>query len=483
MNEPRFSEKQSRPPRAPAPRAIIFVGALTLATFACAAAADPVGADPIGASHVSLFPLFSDHIVLQRRQPIPIWGTADPTSGAVLVSINGHSASASVDADGHWRATLPPLEAGGPYELSASSIVIHDVLVGDVFLASGQSNMSYPVSQEVDAPVPAPDADIRFCIERMGKHDPLGTPAHVSWERQQPVDARASAVAMYFAEAMRERTQVPIGIIEAADGGTNGEAWASLDALTKDPQLLEDAANQERLSKGSERLIPASRFDAMILPIVPFAISDVLWYQGEQNTYPALHPQHYQRLLTLLIDDWRRRWGYDVPFYIVQLHNVGTSQDPNGSSGFVQVREAQANVAHSLPKTSLVVTIDTGDGEMHPPDKWDVGHRLAMAVFDHRSGPTFDRVEPDGTGLRIRFRGVVNGLKIPSSPINGFWIADQSRRFVKATARIDGTSVVISSPSISSPLAARYAWSDNPKDLNLFDGSGLPAAPFRTDDW
>jgi sialate O-acetylesterase len=231
-------------------------------------------------------------------------------------------------------------------------------------------------------------------------------------------------------------------------------------------------------------------FNAMIHPLIPYAIKGAIWYQGESNTNPAQEALDYRRLLPALIADWRSRWGEgNFPFYIVQLANYGTKVTQPSGSNWAVLRESQSNVARTVPDAGLAVIIDIGEGDnIHPRDKKDVGYRLSLLALDRTygqkmedSGPIFESMKVEGGAIRLSFTHVAGGLKAKGGPLKYFAVAGGDKKFVWADAKIDGNTIVVSSPLVSSPAAARYAWADDPEGCNLYNSEGLPASPFRTD--
>jgi sialate O-acetylesterase len=487
---------------------------LTLSVFfllACAARAE-----------VSVPNLFSDGMVLQRRMPIHVWGKAAPQE-KVSVTFRGETKSATTDALGHWDVYLSPANAGGPYELTvsgANTITIRDVLVGDVWIASGQSNMEFPLrrANNGEAEVAAANfPNIRLLRVRKASTDyPLyDVGVDAPWAKCDPASAREfSAVAYYFAREIHQKEKVPIGVIESSWGGTVAEAWTSLRALSSDAALMPVFAARERMMRDvadlpmieanekkqqeqaraegkpipqfpwrppTEMWAPAGLYNAMIAPLTPYAIRGVIWYQGESNSANDRAPM-YERLFQTMIRDWRDRWAQgDFPFLFVQISNFtsGPWED------WATIRDAQRR-ALALRNTAMAVTIDIGNpDDVHPTDKLDVGHRLALAArgmaYDENiefSGPLFRQVTREDHALRVWFDHA-EGLQAKGDFVKGFEIAGKDGKFVLAEARIDGTTVVVSNSAVDAPVHVRYGWANSP-DCNLQNGVGLPASPFRS---
>lgn len=451
-----------------------------------------------GATNVALSQLFTQDAVFQRGTMIPVWGTADPNSGSVLVSLAGQSAVAPVDGQGHWRAYLPALPAGGPFILTVTgrdeqTTTSPDIMVGDVYVASGQSNMSYSMLDDPQNRTEAARANDPGLREFAGYASAALTPQydfhdHSGWVTATDIVDKTNnwyAAGYYFGKVLRSRLHIPIGIVEAAVPATSGEEWISSSAFRANPVLAPDAAPTFDAANDGYGY-PAATFNTMISPLAGYAARGILWYQGEGNSSPPGRGEHYGILLKVLIDDWRARWGWQIPFYLVQLHGMGPeTPDPNTYSGLAFVREGQLEDALTMPGVSITSAIDLGDpaGDVHPPDKADVGYRLARLVLYGETGPLYAGSSVVGSAIRIRFSHTTDGLRARGRGLSGFAIAGADKNFVWARAVIVGDVVVVSSDRVKSPVAARYAWSDDPIGANLYNGLGLPASPFRTDNW
>jgi sialate O-acetylesterase len=460
------------------------------------------------AAHVSLSRIFTKHMILQRDSDAPIWGTADP-DGIVTVSVAGRTSTAKVDSSRNWRVVLHQLPAGGPYKMTIrgrKDLVIDDVLVGDVYIASGQSNMTYsilsdPTNSKAAArmhdaalrefwpfwsPMPTPQFD--FIINSLWIT--ATQPASYAPEGQAKKAALWCAICYYFGAQLRKEEGVPIGIIDAGVGGVVGQTLISAEAVAKHP-ILQKAAeaymNPERAA-GHEvwHWTPGIAFNTQINPMVGYGIKGVLWYQGEGNAGPAdLDGKDYEELLATLIADWRTRWGKELPFYIVQLPGYGISEDPNVVSRIAFVREGQMHAISSIPKTGLVITVDLNNpgGDTHPVDKLEVGLRIARLVLHGQTGPIYSGSTTSKGGITVRFSHTESGLSAKAGSLRCFAIAGRDKKFVRANAQIEGDTVRITNPRISNPVSARYAWADYPRGCNLYNSLGLPASPFRTDTW
>ena len=462
-------------------------------------------------AEVRLPRLVSDHMLLQRDVPVRIWGWADPGE-QVTVRFRDQNALAQADTLGRWKVFLQPLTAGGPFTLTiegSNTITIQDVLVGEVWVASGQSNMAFSMrmlekaEQEIAA---ANYPQMRlFHVGPATSAYPLDD-VKGSWSWCTPDSVRRySAVAYFFARHLREKLGVPVGVILSAWGATPAQAWTSAPAMAADPELQVYAADWAKfmdlypeaqmryeqqlrqpgakpaqpIGPGSQRA-PSVLFNAMIAPLTPYAIRGAIWYQGESNAGRA-YP--YRRLFQTLIQDWRRAWGVgDFPFLFVQLASFKVG--PNVE--WPELREAQA-MALQLRNTGMAVTVDIGDPvDVHPKNKQDVGLRLGLEAraiaYGEKlvySGPVFRQLTSEGSALRVWFDHTGGGLRARGGALRGFTIAGKDGNFVPADARIENNTVVLSTPEAKEPAAVRYAWADVP-DCNLFNAEGLPAVPFRT---
>ncbi len=482
-------------------------------------------------AEVRLPKVFGHNMVLQAHARVPVWGWADPGE-EVHVLVGNQLKKTQAGDDGRWRVDLDPLEYG-PVRFvveGSNRIELNNVLVGEVWVCSGQSNMEWPVVRAMNAEKEIAAAnypEIRlFKVAKVVAPKPLeDTEGH--WAICTPESVRNfSAVGYFFARELHQRLGVPIGMIQSAWGGTPAEAWTSRQALAADPQLQPilkrwDAilANYDQAFRRYQQALkqwqararaarqagkpvprrprpprgpnhphrPAGLYNGMIKPIVPFAIKGVIWYQGESN---ASRAYQYRTLFRTMIRDWRRTWAQgDFPFLFVQLANFRARKPEPGESDWAELREAQL-LALGEPNTGMAVAIDIGEAnDIHPRNKQEVGRRLALAALAIAygkdvvySGPIFKRAELEGNKIRLYFDHVDGGLIAKGDELRGFAIAGEDRRFVWAKARIEGDTVVVWSEEVEKPVAVRYGWADNP-DCNLYNKAGLPASPFRTDDW
>lgn len=474
--------------------------------------------------------VFSDHMVLQRDRSITVWGQAK-AGETIKISFCGHDVSVTTDERGQWTAQLPAIPAGGPYEMTIageSTVTLRDILVGDVWLCSGQSNMFFLLADSQDGAAALANADnpqIRLLRVDTRTSPTPQTRIAAKWEPcTKETASRFSAVAYYFATDLQKTIKVPIGLIEAAFGGTPIEAWmtgasyqstplypevaqrwsrilaaypeerAKYDKLKEEyPRLVEQAKAQgtpappaPKLPEGVPQHVPTYLYNAMIAPLVPYGLRGVLWYQGEHNFQQY---DEYAIWMPALIRGWREVWKQgNIPFLFVQLPNFMARDSNPTDNPWTRLREAQgAGLAE--PETAMVTTIDLGEAtNIHPKNKKPVGERLALAAravaYGEKlvySGPTYDSMRVQGGEIVIKFKSVGGGLVAQGGePLKGFAVAGMDQRFFWAEAKIDGGSVIVKSDKVLAPVAVRYAWADNPL-CNLYNADGLPAVPFRTD--
>lgn len=473
--------------------------------------------------------IFGDNMVLQRGKPVPIWGWAD-TGEKVTVSFLGQQIQATADDSGYWRADLAPMEAmstGTDFVVNASNtITFRNVVVGEVWLCSGQSNMEWPVRlvEEDRRQYDHDQPDIRFAKIHISHSGTPQTDLVTDWKVCTPDTVRDfSAVGIYFARRLHRELDVPIGLIGSYWGGTRIEAWISPLGFSKAPSLNsvlhflnrlhpvtghvyskdEEVPGEDELLKmqGAHQR-PSRIYNAMIAPLIPYAIEGVIWYQGEAN---GSDDDIYCDKMKALLSGWHESWAQgDFPFYYVQLANYkAPTEDPAGGDGWAKIREAQRK-GLSLPNTGMVVTIDIGEEKtIHPHNKFDVGERLALWAlakdYSHAdlvySGPLYKSYSIEGETIRIQFDHIGSGLMVgmksglssttpePHGNLKRFAIAGEDKQWHWADATIDGDTVVVSSSEVPYPVAVRYAYSMNPEEANLYNREGLPASPFRTDDW
>ena len=468
-------------------------------------------------------------MVLQREQANPVWGQASPGE-KVSVSIGGQSHTTTTAIDGSWRVTLEPLEVGGPYELEIkgnNTLTFSDILVGEVWVCSGQSNMGWAVRASADAELQIASAnypEIRLLsVPQIASQEPRNN-FNGSWNICKPQTvADFSAVGYSFGRRLHNTLGVPIGLIDNAWGGSAVEAWISRDALEDADQYdellaswdekaaamtdqifaAEVAAYKKWLADGepgakrraprdsrTSNHRPANLFNGVLHPIIGYGIRGAIWYQGESNAGRAYQ---YRSLFPLMINTWRKHWQQgDFPFYWVQLADFKQEAPEPRDSAWAELREAQS-MALSLTNTGQAVIIDAGEGrDIHPRDKETVANRLARIALARDYGvemawqsPSYDSMRIDGNAVSIQLKHVsAGGLHtFDVYEVMGFEIAGEDQKFVWAEAKLEGKNkVTVSSPQVPKPVAVRYAWGDNPV-VNLQDRNGLPLTPFRTDDW
>ncbi|MDB6018807.1 MAG: 9-O-acetylesterase [Pedosphaera sp.] len=514
--------------------------------------------------------IFGDHMVLQEKAKLPVWGWASPGE-KITVTFKNQKKTTTTAADGKWRVDLDKVdsssESGTLTVTGDNTITFTDVLVGDVWVASGQSNMEFGIqtdSRGKEAITNATDSQIRFFFvpwaTALQPQTNISTivppsPLNGKWVVCSPEVIGAnwawhgfSAIGYYFAKERRRITGRPMGMIATYKGGTPAQAWTSISGLKKDAALdhyvdehhrrvdnytnaraiyskehadyeikmkewnKAKAAGQVMPEKSAPKEptrpeggygAPANLFNGMVSPLIPYAIKGVIWYQGESNGDNMREAEEYPILFTRLIQDWREKWAQgNFPFLFVQLPNFNAPSKTPSEGRWPLVREAQLK-ALSLPNTGMAVTIDIGDADnIHPPDKLYVGQRLAL-VARHvaygedlvYSGPIYNSMTIDGNKIRINFSNIGGGLRLGTPPptatgealatpteLTGFAIAGMNQKFVWAKAILDGSTVVVFSDAIQQPLAVRYDWGQNPSG-DLYNMEGLPASPFRTDDW
>lgn len=458
---------------------------------------------------VKLPAIFSDHMVLQQGLENPFWGTADPGE-AITVTLDGQAVSTQADPDGHWSLKAPAVREFGPVTVRVAGknvIDYHDVLIGDVWIVSGQSNAEWSIENSGN-PLPEIEAanypEMRFVqIPKVPSTQPLSDSRN-PWVEVTPDHVRGltgrgglfgqgglSAMGYYFGRELHHRLQRPIGLIHCAWGGTVCEAWTSEETLKNDGEFSEILARAATANADPNQAANPNRasvlFNGMISPIRPYGIKGVIWYQGASNAGRAYQ---YRKLFPALITDWRKHWGQgDFPFLFTQLASFMPRQDQSSESHWAELREAQT-MALSVPQTGMAVTVDLGDSlDIHPRNKQDFGKRLAANAFYMvygqnvvPAGPRYRSMTVEKNKIRIQFHHVGGGLVSKNGPLVGFAICGVDRKFQWAEAELAGDSVLVSTPEIPEPIAVRYAWADHPR-CNLYNKEGLPASPFRTDDF
>jgi sialate O-acetylesterase len=481
-----------------------------------------VVAQPSGVrADVKLPNIFGDHMVLQQGQKNKVWGLAE-AGESVTVTIGDQSHQTKAEADGKWHVMLNPLPVGGPHELTIkgkNEVKFVDVLVGEVWICSGQSNMQWTVNASNDPDLEK--AAAKFPRLRMVRVPSVGTQEpqwnfEGNWQVCTPETVGSfSAVGYFFGRQLHQSLDVPIGLINNAWGGSACEAWVRRDLLAADEKykpLLDSwatrAAQHAELSqvkdltedqkktlkalgdqlKGNHR--PANIYNGVLKSHLGYGIRGAIWYQGESNAGRAYQ---YRDLFPLMIDSWRKEWGQgDFPFYWVQLADFKAEKPEPAESDWAELREAQTMTMDRLPNTGEAVIIDIGEGkDIHPKNKVDVGRRLARWALAKQYGvnipyqsPRYKSSDVSGNKMVITFDHVGKGWRpFDVAEPRGFAIAGEDKKFVWAKAKVlpEG-KIEVSSDAVASPVAVRYAWADNPV-CNMFNVDGLPLTPFRTDTW
>ncbi len=439
---------------------------------------------------LSLPPLFSDHMVLQRGQPTNIWGMADPGK-AVKVLFRGDRFETTADSQGHWDMLLPAMEAGGPYQMTITSghttRTINDIALGEVWLAAGQSNMAFRFgfSDEEDkakALAALNDTDVRmYKVAAIVSGGKLLKDNDIPWMRANREDvADWSAVALYFAQALQIEEGVAIGIINSSQGSSTIEAWMSPEALDRAKTSgYVPAKTYDDIRRHYRN--PSVLHQSMLSKVVPYTLKGVLWYQGESNGGDA---ESYRILLPALIESWRQLWDQKLPFLFAQLPAYEPPDDETGTS-WARFRQAQTEVDKTVPGTGMVVLIDTGDKHnIHPRKKKIVGDRfasLAMAQVYGKNlayaGPTMEKVEYNGSEAIVSFHIGGENLVVKGEVIKGFSIKSLKGIWYPASAEASGHRVVVRHPAVSKITGVRYGWANAP-EVNLYNNKDYPAAPF-----
>lgn len=494
---------------------------------------------PLAQAEVRLSNLFSDHMVLQRDQPIVVWGWGEKGE-EVALSLGELSAKATTDENGRWRAELEKLPAGGPHQLvirgKSNEVTINDVLVGEVWVCSGQSNMRWTVAASNDADLERLTAN--YPNLRLLKMPNVGTQEpqedfDAKWQQCTPETANQfSAVGYFFGRQLHQTLDVPVGLIDNSWGGSSAEAWVRRDLLEADErytQLMdrwreteanydheqatarfekqlaqwEEARDQARADGKpvpnrprppqnplANQHRPANLYNGSLKPIIGYGIRGAIWYQGESNAGRAYQ---YRELFPLMIQNWRDDWGQgDFPFYWVQLANFRARVDQPQPSNWAELQEAQTMTLDRLPNTGQAVINDLGESDdIHPRNKQDVAKRLARLALANDYGyqlihqsPRYQSMKKEGNKIVLTFDTFGSELiAFDTKKLRGFAIAGEDQKFVWADAKITSADTVeVTSDQVKDPVAVRYAWAENP-DANLRNRERLPVTPFRTDEW
>ena len=486
-------------------------------------------------AEVRLPKIISDNMVLQQKSKAPVWGWAEPKEQiTVQCSWRKRSIETVADEQGNWKTTIDTPAAGGPYRMKISgknTICLSNILIGEVWVCSGQSNMEMPLlgynykEQQVkggaEAIKNANYPNIRlFTVQKYDfGYEPVED-CNGLWQPCSPdTVGKFSAEAYFFGQELYKNLNIPIGLINISYGGTAAEAWMGKQAFKNDPELnvLVEKFNEidaeykitAAKAKAEGKPIPAHPkapnraqtylYNGMIAPIIPYAIKGVFWDQGESNASDGT-AYLYHKLFSAMIANWRSNWGIgNFPFYFVQAVNwaefrpgesVTVEKGKPIDNAWSELREAQLFTMRKVKNTGMAVIIDTGvPNTPHSPNKLEVGLRIANWALAkdygkkvHYCGPIYRKMKIENCKIRLSFDYVKGGLKAKGDKLDGFAIAGADKKFVWANAKIKGRSVVVWSDEVANPVAVRYAWAQYPF-CNLFDPQGLPASPFRTDDW
>lgn len=487
-------------------------------------------------AEVTLPALFCDNMVLQREAKVPVWGWADPGE-KVTVEFADQKETAKAGKDGKWMVWLKPMEANakpGVLKITRnnqSPITINQILVGDVWLCSGQSNMEMKVKGCNDAEAEIANGKYPAIRHFKVAKNPTTEPqkdCSGDWEVcTQETVGDFTAVGYFFGRKLHKELGIPVGLINSSWGGTRIEPWTAPKYLRckmakEYVETMEDKAEEydpEKAKQQYERHLqlvkegkwkggkkprlrqsvkdsqqwPSSLYNGMINPLLPYGIKGAIWYQGESNTRGYDFAYEYRYMLSDMIKNWRKDWDYDFPFFFVQLpgFRAPQTQPVEIDNTWAIIRESFMYVSKNVKNTGMAITIEIGDtNNIHPKNKQDVGKRLALQalkrVYDKDivcSGPVYRKHKIRDGKVIIWFDHIGSGLACRGDKLERFAIAGKDQNFVWADAVIDGDTVVVSSDSVKEPKSARYAWAQNPEGCNLYNKEGLPASPFRTDDW
>jgi sialate O-acetylesterase len=479
--------------------------------------------------------IIGDNMVLQAGDRVQFWGWADPNEEIeVAASWRDFKWAIQADETGKWQFRMGAPAVGGPYEITLkgkNTVAIKNILAGQVWVCSGQSNMQWAVRQAAHAEQEVAAATYPkmrlFSVERKVAESPQDD-CKGKWVECSPETVGDfSAVGYFFGRELHKELDQPIGLIHTSWGGTPAEAWTSMPMLEENPNFEPILAryqkavadypqalikHKEAVARWEEAVAkakaegkpapgnrpgapfgpghphtPAGLYNAMIAPLMPYMVGGAIWYQGESNAGRAYQ---YRELFPTMIKSWWNTWGQgDFPFLFVQLANFMEVKDTPGESAWAELREAQT-MTLDMPNTGMAVIIDIGEAkDIHPKNKQDVGKRLALWALANTygkkvvySGPLYESMEKKGDKILLHFAHCGGLVARDGEPLKGFAIAGEDHKFVWADAKIEGDTVVVGSSEVANPIAVRYAWADNPV-CNLCNKAGLPASPFRTDTW
>lgn len=453
---------------------------------------------------ISLPSFFSDNMVLQQKTEAAIWGWAKPNSNVQLVSSwNKKKYTVQSDQKGKWKLKIATPDAGGPYEITVSDgelITLHNILIGEVWFCSGQSNMEMPMKGFRDQPVKGSNDAIFnstndwiriYNVPRAVERSLKDTTKTSFWKPANPENINNfSATAYYFGRLLQQQLKVPVALINDSYGGSPAEAFMSVEALQAFPEIkIHTATDTFRLNNKNATTL----YNGMIHAIAGYTIKGCIWYQGESNFD---RPDQYEKLFPAMVAQWRSEWGQgDFPFYFAQIAPYSNPQyiavNRTEKLNSAYLRDAQRKAVSAIPNSGIVVLMDSGEEiSIHPADKETVGKRFALLAFGHTyqmkgfayQSPSFDSLLINGSIATIKFKNVPNGLTSFGKPLTQFEIAGADKVFRPATATIRNGTIVLSSQLVAAPVAVRYAF----KDFiigELFSTEGFPVSSFRTDSW
>lgn len=457
-----------------------------------------------GNALVKLPPFFADNMVLQQQTNANMWGWAKVSATVqVTTSWNNKKYTTKADAAGKWKIAVATGAAGGPYEIKISdgeTITLKNVMLGEVWLVSGQSNMEMPMKGFKDQPIlnsndavfnSANDLLRFYTVPRSVKFLPQDTSKHSTWKQAEPATvADFSATAYFFARIIQQQLKIPVGIIHISYSGSSAEAWMSRETLQAFPEVkLPVAADSAKLNNRT----PTTLYNAMLRPFAGYAIKGCLWYQGESNYDRA---DQYTNVLAAMVKQWRAEFEQgDFPFYFAQIapYNYGSIPPYNnsGKMNSAHLRDAQRKAVRVIPNSGMVVLMDSGEElSIHPANKEIVGKRFAYLALNKTYGktgfgytsPAFDSMSVNGSTVTLKFSDAPNGLTSFGKPLGLFEIAGADKYWRPARAVINRGNVLVSSPEVKEPVAVRYAFKDFVVG-DLFSTEGFPVSSFRTDDW
>lgn len=447
---------------------------------------------PILSAKIILPSVFADNMVLQQNSDVAIWGWSDPGETVKIVASWASKDTVKVKANNYaaWKTSIKTTGAGGPYSIQIianGGVKLSNVMLGEVWVCSGQSNMEWSVNAKIingeEEAAKANNPNIRiFHVQKTGAEIPQNT-CNATWTVCSPETMRStSAVGYFFARELQQKLNVPVGIIVSAWGGTPAEVWIEKSRIESNPELNKNKhTDDSQWWPGS----PGILYNSMIAPVVPYGIAGAIWYQGESNceNYPV-----YAQLMKTLIENWRADFKKALPFYLVQI--APFDYGDKGTSEYL--REQQGIITQIVPNTGMVVIGDLVDNikDIHPRNKVDVGKRLAnyalAETYKQNIGayksPSYKSMIVEKGKLRLSFNDILTGLKSTGKTPERFLIAGDDQKFVPATAKIEGSTIVLSSKLVKAPVAVRFCFDDTTMP-DVFSAEGLPLAPFRTDKW